>query len=359
VTSLAFFINSSLLKMLVYIIPITAVFPLLALAISATGQSSSWHFQHLFCPGPPGVYVVEPSEGKGLGVFAAHDLEIGDIVMRESPIITIQPPKVAKGDPYPMTAITKLVRKEFEELSSFAQEEVLSLTYHSTAIEKETMDELGIIFRTNAYNTGDRIGLFPKIARINHGCRPNTSYYWNEKLNKRIVYVTRKIKAGEEFFVSYISLLLTQEERQKQLDRYGFKCHCEACAQGQAAQEASDYRRTTMRNAFAHFEPQLSLAPPQSQKGKEQALQNAKASAHLLQLVQDEGLADYYARAYRIAAISHARIGDWRSAAIWSNKAYEAKYMEDPQSPRTLELEHLTGTFITNWEAELMNQSST
>jgi hypothetical protein len=345
--------------MIMIFFTIISVFPLLTFANVASCDNASRQPQYPTCSGPPDIYVIEPSDGKGLGVFAAHDLDIGDIVMRESPIITIQPPPVAKGDPYPMTAITKVVRKEFEALSPVAQEEVLSLTYHASAAEKETMDKLGIIFRTNAYNTGARIGLFPKIARINHGCRPNTSYYWNEKLNKRIVYATRKIKAGEEFFVSYISLLLTQEERQKQLDRYGFKCHCEACAQEQAAQEASDYRRTTMRNAFAHFEPQLTLTPPQSIKGKEQAIQNAKASAHLLQLVQDEGLADYYARAYRIAAISHARIEDWRSAAIWSNKAYEAKYMEDPQSPRTLELEHLTGTFIANWEAELMNQSST
>jgi hypothetical protein len=345
--------------MLVYLISIASFFPLLALASPATSGNPAWRLQHPICPGPPDVYVVEPSDGKGLGVFAAHDLEIGDIIMRETPIIKITPPTVAKGDPYPMSKITKLVRKEFEALSPDAQKDVLSLTYHATAIEKESMDVLGLIFRTNAYNTGDKIGLFPKIARINHGCRPNTSYYWNEHFNKRIVYATRKIKAGEEFSVSYISLLLTQEQRQKQLDRYGFTCQCEACAQEHAAQEASDYRRTTINNAFNHFEPKLNLKPPQSKKGKEQALIDAKASAHLVELVQEEGLADYFARAYRIAAISHARVEDWQSAATWANKGYEIRFMEDPGSTKTVEMYHLTSNFILNWEGELKQKYST
>jgi hypothetical protein len=345
--------------MFAVLVSLIFAFPLLAVARSATCENVLRQPQHSTCPGPPDVYVVEPSHGKGLGVFAAHDLEIGDIIMRETPIIKIQRPTFAKGDPYPMAAISKLVRQEFEALSPDAQEEVLSLTYHANATEKETMDVLGLIFRTNAYNTGEKFGLFPKIARINHSCRPNTSYYWNENFNKRVVYATRKIKAGEEFSVSYISLLLTQKDRQKQLDRYGFKCQCEACAQERAAQETSNYRRTTISNAFAHFEPKLHLKPPQSKKGKEQALVDAKASAHLAGLVQEEGLADYFARAYRVAAISHARVEDWQSAATWANKGYEIRFLEDPGSPRTLELYHLTSTFISNWEGELKQKLST
>ncbi|KAH7371188.1 hypothetical protein BKA66DRAFT_424557 [Pyrenochaeta sp. MPI-SDFR-AT-0127] len=309
------------------------------------------------CRGPPGVFFVEPSYGKGLGVFAAHDLEIGDIVMRETPVLKINPPAFVRGTGYPMSAVSKLVREEFEALSPDEQAEILSLTYHATAVEEKTMDKLGIIFRTNAYNTGSEIGLFPKIARINHSCRPNTSYHWSEKLNKRIVYASRKIKAGEEFFVSYIPLLLTRDERQKHLDRYGFKCHCEACAQARSTMEISDNRRTTIHKAFTDFEPQLTLTPPKSKTATRQARKNAKASLELVELVQEEGLADYYAKAYRIVAISHARVGDWEPAVIWANKGYELKVMEDPYSPYTLEMHQLTSNFISNWESQLKNQS--
>jgi hypothetical protein len=325
----------------------------LGFAHSDTSAWPTWRAAPEVCQGPLGTYVVEHSEGKGLGVFAIHDLDVGDIVMRETPPLKIAPPEFVKGTGYPMSEVTKLVRAEFDTLSSTEQDEIMSLTYHVTATEEATMDKLGIIFRTNAYNSGTAIGLFPKIARINHSCRPNASYYWSDKLNKRIVYASRKIAKGEEIFVSYIPLLLRQEHRQKHLDRYGFKCSCEACAQQSAAKEASDTRRISISKAFADFEPQLTLTPPKTKKAKQQARKNAKASLQLTELVHQEGLADYYAKAYRIAAICHALVKDWQPAAIWANKGYEIKYLEDPQSVYTMEMHNLTSNFIWNWEKEL------
>ncbi len=243
------------------------------------------------CRGPANVYYVEGSLGKGLGVFSHHDLDIGDVVMRETPILKISRPDYVKGTGYPIAAVSKAVRKEFKTLSPLEQAEVLSLTYYATAVEEKTMDKLGLIFRNNAYNTGEKIGLFPRIARINHSCKPNTSYYWSEKLNKRIVYATRKIRAGEEFFVSYIPLLHTHEERQKRLNRYGFQCSCEACTQKGAMMDASNNRRTTIDRALKAFEPQLTLHPPKSKAETQQALNNAKASTRLIELIHEEGLA--------------------------------------------------------------------
>ncbi|KAF1941413.1 SET domain-containing protein [Clathrospora elynae] len=338
------------------VIYIISSIPLSVLAISATCKASSWQPQHPVCTGPPEVYEVRPSNGKGLGVFAAYDLEIGDIVMRETPVIKIPRPTVVKKDPYPMSEVYRLVLKEFEALSPDAQEAVLSLTYHTSATESETINELGVIFRTNAYNTGNNISLLPKMARINHSCRPNSDYYWNEKLNTQVVYASRKIKKGEELSVSYISLLLTHQERQKDLDRYGFTCSCEACNQ---EREVSDDRRITIRKAFTDFESQLSLEPLTSETAKRQARNNAKASLQLAELVQEEGLAIYYARAFRITAISHARVEDWEPAAIWASRGYELRYMEDPESTNAQEMHHLTSFFIASWENTLRNRSST
>ena len=327
-------------------------------SVPYTSGIPSWQSSDYTCQCPADTYVVKSSVGKGLGVFALHDLDIGDIVMRETPILKIDPPNYVKGTGYPMKEVTRLVRKEFESLSPDAQAEVMSLTYYATATEEATMEKLGIIFRTNAYNTDDQIGLFPRIARINHSCRPNTSYYWSKKLNKRVVYASRKIKKGEEFFVSYIGLLSTHEERQKRLDRYGFKCTCEACAAEQTTIQNSDKRRVEINKAFMEFEPQLTLEVPKSKSAKRHARKNAKASSQLAGLVEEEGLADYYAKAYRIAAISYARIEDWQPATIFANKGYKLKHMEDPESAYTAEMFSLTSSFIQSWESELKNQSS-
>ncbi|OSS53014.1 hypothetical protein B5807_02811 [Epicoccum nigrum] len=323
--------------------------------ISSAPNFPSWHSSDYMCPGPPDVYAVRPSKGKGLGVFALHDLEIGDVVMREAPILKIDPPDYVRGTGYPMDAVAKLVRKEFETLSAADQEDVLSLTYHATPAEEATMDKLGIIFRTNAYNTDEQIGLFPKIARINHSCRPNTSYYWSKALNKRVVYASRAIRRGEELSVSYIGLLSGREERQKRLDRYGFTCTCEACSAAGAARQASDARRVRIHRGFGDLEPALTLDAPAGEAERSKARKHARESAHLAGLVEKEGLADYYAKAYRIAAISHARIAQWQPAAVFANKGYVLKHMEDPGSAWTAELYSLTASFVQSWESELKN----
>lgn len=331
------------------------------LVVGATSNQCTNAFQqpqHGACWGSPTPYTVKPSNGKGLGMFAAQELEVGDIVLQEVPVLKIVPPKTVRGAGYPQEAITALVALEFKTLTPAEQHEVMTLTYHVESPEEEaTADKLGVIFRTNAYTSGDEVGLFPKIARINHSCRPNLSYYWSTKLNKRIVYATRPINKGEEFFVSYIPLLLTRNDRQQRLNRYGFTCTCEACAQHKHDQEASDDRRTTLSKAFKDFEPQLTLTPPKSVKARQQARKNARASVLLTELVHQEQLADYYAKAYRVAAISHARVEQWEPAAIWANKGYELKFREDPDSPYTMELHNMTSNFIAHWEQELRQRT--
>ena len=150
------------------------------------------------CHGQSDTYIIRPAPEKGLGVFAGRDLELGTVIMREAPVLKIRPPEYVKGTGYPMAAISQLLRADFEHISAEEQNTVMSLAYHGTAAEGSSSDPLGMIFKTNAYKSGDEIGLFPKIARINHSCRPNTSYVWHAKSDTRIMYANRKIRKGEE-----------------------------------------------------------------------------------------------------------------------------------------------------------------
>jgi hypothetical protein len=309
------------------------------------------------CPYPLLPYMVEPSPGKGLGVFAARSLDVGSTIMREAPVISIKPPQHAPGTGYPLPIISQLVHAEYSRLSEAKKHDVLDLTYSvlPTDIQRygDNLDILGLIFRNNAYDTGSEIGLFPRIARINHSCRPNAAYYWNEKLKRRFVYATRDIEAGEEIFVSFISLLLTREERQKKLARYGFTCTCPACSQRPAELHRSDKSRVDIEQALRAFSAQMNLTAPTHPSAVRKAHRNAKSSLELAGLVEKEGLADYYAQTYRIAAISHARIGDWEKATVWANEGYKRRVMEDSESPWTMEMYELTRRFIENWEAAL------
>jgi hypothetical protein len=293
-----------------------------------------------------------------MGVFATRTLEPGDIILQEAPVIRIHPPQFRDGVAYPLGDIEMLLRRAFQELPDAKKTDVTSLSAHKTT--NEDLDDIVAIFRSNAYiigpNNGD-LGLFPKGARINHSCRPNTSQVWHEKTGQRVVRAIRRIGVGEEMFATYIPLLHSREKRQQRLKQYGFTCTCSACAQEKAEQEASDKRRNDIRKAFADFEPHLTLAVPQSASAKKKAHKNAQASLQLADLVEQEGLADYYAQAYRIVAISHARIEKWESATLWAHKSYQLRLVEKEDSPATLEMQTLTSHFIENWNEELRNKS--
>lgn len=341
-------------------IPLSLLF---AAIVAAGAPKCPSHVFQTQCPYPPLPYTVEPSPGKGLGVFAAHSLETGSIIMRETPIITIKPPNHTPGTGYPMSKISQLVHAEYNKLSKEEQRDILSLTYsvlsNDVAKYGKNIDILGLIFRNNAYDTGSEIGLFPRIARINHSCRPNAAYYWNAKLNKRMVYATRNIEDGEEIFVSFISLLTTREERQKKLSRYGFTCTCPACSQDPEHSHRSDKTRTHINQEIQAFSSQMNLTAPMHPSDIKKARKSARSSLKLAKLVQQEGLADYYAQTYRITAISHARIGDWQQATVWANEGYKRRVMEDAESPFTLEMYELTRRFIENWEAEMKGTAGT
>jgi hypothetical protein len=280
--------------------------------------------------------------------------------MREAPVIKIKPPPFREGVGYAMREVGVLVREIFEALPEETQAEVMSLHSYITAKEKgqPRVDELMPIFRSNAYTSGKEIGLFPRIARINHSCRPNASYFWNEQLNRRVVYATRSIDPGEEIFVSYIPLLHSHADRQKRLDQYGFKCSCTACAADAHFQQLSDRRRAEIRQSINDLEKQLTLHPAQTVAAKKKMQRLANESQQLVDTVEEEELADYYAQCYRIAAIFHAQIRDWRSASSWAGKSFQLKMMADANSQETKEMEMLTSRFIANWENGLRDKDA-
>ncbi|PVI03286.1 SET domain-containing protein [Periconia macrospinosa] len=323
----------------------------------------SWLSLNYSCTGSPQVWEARPSPGKGIGVFATRALEPGDIILAEPAIIKIEPPDFRDGAAYPLNSIESLLYSAFDTLSEEKQAEVMSLHAHLTP-DEENQDKdshmLVPIFRSNAYIVGktlSELGLFPKGARINHSCRPNSSQVWIDKIGKRVVRAVRPIAEGEEIFATYIPLLRDQKSRQQRLDQYGFKCTCSACTQDRAAQADSDKRRSSIRKAFADFEPQLTLSVPQSINGRKKAEKNAAASVDLAKLVEEEGLADYYAQAYRVVALSHARIEKWDTATLWAHKSYELNLVADEDSPATLEMMALTQRFIQSWNADLYNKS--
>ena len=60
------------------------------------------------------------------------------------------------------------------------------------------------IFQTNAVAAGDSVGIFPRMARLNHGCAGsfNSVYSWREKEEVLVVHALKSIRQGQVRHVS-------------------------------------------------------------------------------------------------------------------------------------------------------------
>jgi len=61
-------------------------------------------------------------------------------------------------------------------------------------------DEVALaIFQTNAVSAGENVGIFPQMARINHGCSSafNVVYNWRDDEKILVVHALKNIQKGQ------------------------------------------------------------------------------------------------------------------------------------------------------------------
>jgi hypothetical protein len=220
-------------------------------------------------------------------------------------------PEMVSGQGFRIADMLTNVENSFEALSPQQQQSFLELHDHRFTGD-EDQSRLLTILRSNAYNTGDdHVGIFPKIARINHSCKPNSGNFWSKKKSHRIIYAFRDIEEGEEITVSYIPLLKSIQERHARLYQYGFTCDCSACQSSE-----SSMRRTKISNTIEILEQKVHL-----QTLKERTIEKMLAKAtNLVDMIENEELGDYLAKAYHLTAVFHERKGDVVEAKKWATK---------------------------------------
>mmetsp|Transcript_61898 Transcript_61898/g.200568 ORF Transcript_61898/g.200568 Transcript_61898/m.200568 type:complete len:226 (+) Transcript_61898:280-957(+) len=119
------------------------------------------------------------------------------------------------------------------------------------------------------------------MSRFNHSCDPNCEGSWNEACGERRIYASRDVTAGEELCIFYSDVRAPWEERREELLlRYGFGCHCAACASTGSDTGSSDRRRTRM----------LELDSEIGRVGAADPEQGLLCARELLNLYDEEGL---------------------------------------------------------------------
>lgn len=104
----------------------------------------------------------------------------------------------AKGLP---TAIVQsaLSKLDPEQLTSFHNLSYIEPPGGFDPEEELTPQVALAIFQTNAVAAGEAVGLFPRMARLNHGCAGAFSavYTWRDRESVVVVHAIKPIKKGD------------------------------------------------------------------------------------------------------------------------------------------------------------------
>ncbi|WYZ46321.1 hypothetical protein EsH8_IX_000546 [Colletotrichum jinshuiense] len=263
-----------------------------------------------------GLWEVRPSPGKGLGVFALQKIPKGTRIIDETPLFTVDPGTFVSGQGFAFDAIAAAVEKSFAGLNATARAAYLSCPEHRGPGDTESREAL--IFRTNGFTmAGGTIGIFPRIAKLNHSCRPNSASV--SVGGRRVIWAGRDIAAGEEVTITYAPLVQPTEVRRARLAQWGFQCDCQACM----ARDDDD-KRTEMKRLMGLIEQELG-----SDSFGGDVLPYAE---QLVSLVEEVGLVDYLSKAYGYAAYAASRTGKFGAARKWAKKQLSIHEIGDAES---------------------------
>ncbi|PVF95147.1 SET domain-containing protein, partial [Serendipita vermifera] len=186
------------------------------------------------------LWKVVDIPGKGKGVVALRNISQGTEILRERPLFLV-PPAIRQS---PEDLILSLV----SQLSQEKRDQFYSLSYHSKP--HSTGSEVPLaIFETNAISAGDKVGIFPRTARLNHGCSFafNAAYNWRDSEQELVTHAFKPIREGEEILIAYTDTKRPRQERQAYLQQsYNFLCNCAACSLPRDESQASDARLSEM-----------------------------------------------------------------------------------------------------------------
>ncbi|KAI0284005.1 hypothetical protein BGY98DRAFT_1093641 [Russula aff. rugulosa BPL654] len=197
------------------------------------------------------AYTVRDLPGRGKGMIAVRDIRRGELLIRERPLMVV-PYSINTS---PSQFIWELVQQLTpDQVASFHNLSHVNLPENLSPDSEEFLKELQLaIFETNAVAAGSNVGLFPRMARLNHGCSGafNSVYSWREREGALVVHALKDIREGDELLTVYFGTRQTRDKRRHYLmQNYGFHCMCTYCTLSDEKSKASDVRLTTMDDLY-------------------------------------------------------------------------------------------------------------
>ena len=178
-------------------------------------------------------------EKRGLGVIATIGIKVGDVVIKEHPLLVF--PR--------LNGINSSILPSFELLSTADQVSYIGLSHSnhyrtpSKTVEGIKLNNCITLSSDGYMDTQAAIFLF--IHRLNHACIPNASFSYNQE--EKVGYITalEDIAPGTEICLSYFKGdFLSSHERHDYLSTYNIHpCLCSLCTRSRSEIDLSNQRR--------------------------------------------------------------------------------------------------------------------
>lgn len=250
--------------------------------------------------------------GKGRGLIANKTLNRGDQIFASTPLLITNPVSYYLVEKERL----RLAHRGVETLPEESKSSFWALLDH---FKGDPVDDR---INTNAFEIEvDGVGQYavlPEIAMLNHDCRPNAAYFWDEDTLSHYVHATQTIYPGEEITITYINNERKRKARMENLKRnWGFDCSCSSCSAHPFFTAESDNRIQQMNDLLRDLDDWTaeSKATPEMAEA-------------LISLYEQERLDASLGTPYKHAAEVYSSFGDKYNAVKYARLAAEFSLLD-------------------------------
>ncbi|KAI0071599.1 SET domain-containing protein [Panus rudis PR-1116 ss-1] len=266
------------------------------------------------------AYEIRVHKDFGLGMFANRDLDVGDLIVAERPLLITQIMQMR-----PQTMRDAIDRMEDSRRDAF---------YALRNVKGYTRDVTQGLSDTNAVGIpglpGNAQEVFAAvceaISRINHSCTPNCAWSWHLRSFAMEVRALKPIKKGEQIFAGYTSPLDPRSHRREFLSRrYKFHCMCSSCSLPDEDSKASDARRARLK-AISQDQPGPGYPIPifawlsKSDNRDHEIVDRCMEAIHMMEQEQLWDVLVWPAILERLVIV-YCCLADAENASFWARKA--------------------------------------
>ncbi|KAF2402643.1 SET domain-containing protein [Trichodelitschia bisporula] len=288
-------------------------------------------------PNPP--YEARTLPGRGIGLIANRTLHRGDHIFSNTPVLLVQE---SISEDFFLKDHGPFHAEAVERLPERSRAAFMNLCGHFGG------DPVQDIINTNSFEVvmfddEDDVPfnmVVSEISRLNHACRPNAHYVFDNTTLTHRVHALRTIQPGEELTISYIDPVLPRAVRLESLKHsWGFKCSCKHCRLPDDEAAISDARIARIQNLTEELKNYESTARA-----------SPESAVELVDLYEEERLWAPIAEAYTLAALEWNGDGNVGTARVFAKAAVESGLLYGGRADDDVrEMERLVEDPTTHW----------